>query len=110
VEHPERSWKQRTANDLHDGAMQTVVSVSLELDGLAHTMGSSNPLPPDEVVMVLHRLRSSTQQAAAELRAIVRGLTETAEGDADPFRFAPELVRAVEGLTTEGWRAERQGA
>jgi len=106
MEQSERPWKERTANELHDGPMQTVVSVSLELDGLGHTMASSNPLPPDEVVMVLHRLRASAQQAAAELRAIVRGLTETGESE-DPFRFAPELVRAVEGLTTEGWRAER---
>jgi hypothetical protein len=87
--------------------MQNIVSVSLELDGLSHAMGSDTPLPPDEVMAVLQRLRGTTRQAAAELRAVVRALSEPGDAE-DPFRFAPELVRAVEGLgASEGWRTER---
>src|SRR6476619_4959512 len=80
VEHPEETWPQVVADSLHDGPMQTVVSVALELDGLSKAIGSQVPPSVDEVRGTLQRLRAANQHAASELRGIVRQLSD-ASGD-----------------------------
>jgi hypothetical protein len=79
VEHPEDVWPIQVAHSLHDGPMQTVVSVTLELDGLARAICSDSPPPADELRGTLERLRAAGQQATREIRAVVRQLSD---GDA----------------------------
>jgi hypothetical protein len=96
VEYPEASWPQVVAYALHDGPMQTIVSVALELDGLAKAMGSVAPPSSDEVRGGLLRLRAANQDAAKDLREIVRRLSEGTDADdrdGQGFRFEPQLVR-----------------
>ena len=64
------------AHELHDGPVQVVASVSLELDGLARALRTGASPSPEHAAGELDRLRSITQQAAAELRGIVRRLSE----------------------------------
>ena len=85
MEHPEDTWPQEVADALHDGPMQTVVSVALELDGLSKSIGSPEPPSADEVRGTLERLRAANQDAASELRGIVRRLS-------DGSGFEPRLV------------------
>jgi hypothetical protein len=77
--------------------MQTIVSVALELDGLAKAMGSVSPPSSDEVRRSLQRLRAANQDAAKDLRGIVRRLSGGTDAD-DPagqgFGSEPQLVRA----------------
>lgn len=97
VEYPEATWPQVVAHALHDGPMQTIVSVALELDGLAKAIGSVAPPSSDEVRRTLQRLRAANQDAAKDLRGIVRRLSERTDAD-DPddqgFGFEPQLVPA----------------
>ncbi len=91
MEHPEDAWPLRVAHSLHDGPMQTIVSVALELDGLARATGSDSPPPADEIRATLERLRAASQQATAEIRAIVRELSEDGS-DRDAVGFAPQIA------------------
>lgn len=92
VEHPEETWSQMVADSLHDGPMQTVVSVSLELDGLSKAIGSHEPPSADEVRDTLERLRSANQHAASELRAIVRQLSDPSGAGASDGSSFDRLV------------------
>jgi hypothetical protein len=80
VEQPEDAWPIQVANSLHDGPMQTVVSVTLELDGLARAVGSDSPPPADELRGTLERLHAAGQQATREIRAVVRALSDGGDG------------------------------
>jgi Histidine kinase len=96
VEHPQEVWTRVVAHALHDGPMQTVVSVALELDGLSRAIGSNAPPHADEVRSILARLRGANQHAASELRAIVRQLSEgSVEMPADEASgVEPRVVRS----------------
>jgi signal transduction histidine kinase len=83
VRYPEESWPQSLADAIHDGPMQTIVSVALELDALAKAIVSDDPPSTDDIRGSLWQFRAANQDAAKDLRLIVRRLSERA-GPNDP--------------------------
>ena len=83
MEHPTEPWPQLVAHALHDGPMQTVVSIGLELDSMSRLVGTDRAPSDDQMRLELQRLRGAALQAAAELRAIVRQLSDESEEDGE---------------------------
>jgi signal transduction histidine kinase len=83
VRYPEESWPQSVADAIHDGPMQTIVSVALELDALARAIASDDPPSTDDIRGSLWQFRAANQDAAKDLRVIVRRLSE-GTGPNDP--------------------------
>jgi Histidine kinase len=114
VEHPEETWSQVVAHALHDGPMQTVVSVTLELESLSRAIGSSTPPPAEEVRNTLERLRGANQQAASELRGIVRQLSEGSGagpgGRGSGFELEPMRTNGSGGTGNVGLSSSEGGA
>ena len=71
---PVRAELLEIGHDLHDGPIQAVVSVVLELDGLRHQVDRDQSVESTEVSRVLATSRRVLQDALDDLRRAVRRL------------------------------------
>jgi signal transduction histidine kinase len=70
-------------HDLHDGPIQAVVSVVLELDGFRHRVDRDRSLDTKELANTLERSRRVLQDALEDLRAAVRRLGSVVPAPSD---------------------------
>jgi signal transduction histidine kinase len=71
---PSRAELQEIGHDLHDGPIQAVVSVVLELDGFRQRVNRDQSIDTDELTEALERSRRVLQDALEDLRFVVRRL------------------------------------
>ena len=94
LDGPSRSELQTIGHDIHDGPIQAVVSVVLELDGYRQRVHRGGPVDRHELTETLERSRQVLQDALEDLRGVVRRL--------EPPAFAPSGVGRGGAMTDPG--------
>jgi signal transduction histidine kinase len=74
VDGPSRAELQEIGHELHDGPIQAVVSVVLELDGFRQRVNRDPSIDAAELTQTLERSRRVLQDAVEDLRIVVRRL------------------------------------
>ncbi len=94
LDGPSRSELQAIGHDIHDGPIQAVVSVVLELDGYRQRVNRDGSVDQRELSDTLERSRQVLQVALEDLRGVVRRL--------EPPALAPSGLGRGGAMTDPG--------